>query len=236
MPKRFSASVAAMSMACHASANLDLAIPGWVEPVRDEMAGAKGVGTLMHEAFAKVVEQPASDIKHMISALQYVADLRSKRRFKVLVEHEMKATWLTSEPKTTADLVLYTQDEMHVLDLKWGKIEVDVYDNEQLMFGAVTYGALAPKAKGVTTHILQPRAGGFASEFVDTLRLQKFMKDAQDAERAILNGSIQFGPSEHCTFCPANPHSRGDKGSPLCPVMMQMLYPRVIDEDEILAL
>lgn len=236
MPKKFSASTAAMSMACHASANLDLAIPGWVEPVRDEVAGAKGVGTLMHEAFAKVVERPVSEIRAFIAALEYIADLRSTRRFKVMIEETMTAEWLQSKPKTTADLVLYTQDEIHVVDLKWGKILVDVYDNEQLMFYDVTYGALAPKAKGVTNHILQPRVGGFESQFVDSVRLAKFMGQAQAAERAILNGSVQFGPSDHCTFCPANPHSRGDKGAPLCPTMMQMLYPRVVDEDEILAL
>jgi hypothetical protein len=44
-------------------------------------------------------------------------------------------------------------------------------------------------------------------------------------------------PSDHCKFCPAYPHSRAaEKGSPPCPVTLQLLYPKVVNEDEILAL
>jgi hypothetical protein len=35
-------------------------------------------------------------------------------------------------------------------------------------------------------------------------------------------------------FCPAYPHSRSEKGKPLCPATMALLYPPIIDEDEIL--
>ena len=52
----------------------------------------------------------------------------------------------------------------------------------------------------------------------------------------MLAGDTTLVPNDHCTFCPANPHSRGDKGSPLCPPMMQKLYPFDVDEDAILAL
>ena len=62
----------------------------------------------------------------------------------------MVAEWLPSKPGTTADLVLYVADEIHVIDLKTGKIPVLVYDNQQLLFYAATYGHLAPKAKGAS--------------------------------------------------------------------------------------
>lgn len=237
MPQRFSASVAAMHMSCHASANLDLAIPNWTPPVEDRDAdNAANRGTAKHKMLEPIMELPAKDIGHMARLLQYVANLRSTRRFKVLVEQPVKATWLTTQPSTTADLVLYTADEIHVIDQKWGRIPVEVVDNEQLLFYAVCYAPLAPKAKGVTLHILQPYADNFTSWFADTPRLAQFMADAQAAEAAIQSGSTSFGPSDHCTFCPANPHSRSVKGSPLCPAMMQMLYPPHLNEDEILAL
>jgi hypothetical protein len=237
MSERFSASVAGRHMQCHASAHLELAIPNWVPPVEDRTAdNASNRGTHVHELLAEISTFTAKDMKAFGRTVDYVADLRSTRRFNVMIETPVLATWLDTTPSTTADLVLHTQDEIHVIDWKWGQILVEVYENEQLLYYAACYGALAPKAKGVKVHIVQPRADNMDSWFIDTARLRKFMAEAQAAEAAILAGSIQFGPSHHCTFCPANPHSRSDRGQPLCPAMMQLLYPRPFDEDEILGL
>lgn len=236
MTMRLSASNAGRLMACPASGNLDVAILGWVEPIRDESVGAKAIGTLYHEYFANIARLPARDIYYLAQALQYVANIRSQRRFKVMVEQTVKATWLQTSPTTTADLVLYTQDEIHVLDLKTGKIPVEVHENEQLLYYAACYGELAPKAKGVTVHIVQPWANNMKSWHVTATRLGQFMDDARAAEQKLLAKDTTFGPSDHCKFCPANPHSRGDKGRPLCPTMLQMLYPQHVDEDAILDL
>jgi hypothetical protein len=235
MIERFSASVAAKQMACHASANLEVAIPNWTPPEIDETPAA-AAGTSVHSILEKVWELSAGDLHAFARIVQYVADLRSTRRFKVLIEQTVEATWLATKPKTTADLVLYTQDEIHVIDTKWGKIPVEVIENDQLLYYDVCYAPLAPKAKGVTNHILQPRANIMESWFADTNRIAQFMKDAIATENAIQNGSVTFGPSDHCKFCPANPHSRGVKGKPMCPAMMQMLYPAPLNEDEILSL
>lgn len=248
MPQRFSASVAGRHMTCPASANLELAIPNWEPPVRDDTVGAKAAGHGIHKVLedlfkieyitpSKTTKFNARDMLAMASLLQYIGDLMSTRRFSRLVETPMKATWLKAEPETRADLVLYTKDEIHVLDPKWGFVEVSPVENEQLLFYGVTYSHLAPKAKGVTLHILQPRIDNMVSWFADTNRLIKFRDEAQQAEAAIAAGDVTFGPSHHCTFCPANPHSRGDKGKPLCPAMLQVLYPKQdVDEDAMLAL
>jgi Protein of unknown function (DUF2800) len=237
MAERFSASVAGKHMACHASANLDAAILGWKEPVEDrEVDNAANRGTSMHEIFASVMRLPKNDMFQMSRAIDYVTALRATRKFHVLVEHSVKATWLASCPDTTVDLVLYTADEIHVLDLKTGRIPVEVVGNEQLLYYGVSFAGLAPRAKGVTLHIVQPWADNMSSWFADTLVLKQFMADALAAEAAIAAGDVTFGPSDHCMFCPANPHARGLKGEPCCPVMLQLLYPKVVDEDEILGL
>ena len=59
---------------------------------------------------------------------------------------------------------------------------------------------------------------------------------AQQTEQKILTRDKTLSPSDHCTFCPAYPHSRSEKGRPLCPVTMQLLYPDPFDEEEVLAL
>ena len=234
--ERFSASVAGRHMACHASANLASAIPGWVPPVVDpNKDNAANRGTRMHELFAGVMELPLADQKNFLEALRYVTELRERRRFKVLVEQEATADWLTTRPRTTVDLVLYVQDEIHVLDLKTGKIPVDVAWNEQLLYYAVTFAHLAPKAKGVTMHIVQPWAGQMESWHATTSDLMQFMAMAVSAETDIQKGDVTFGPSDHCKFCPANPHGRGLKGRPLCPALMDLYYPAIVDEAAMLA-
>lgn len=235
--KRFSASSAAQLMACPAAANLDAAIPGWIAPIVDPTAGQKGVGTARHAMLEPLMELSARDLEHMARVVAYVAELRKRRRFKVLVEQTMEASWLDGSPKTTADVVLYTQDELHIVDFKWGKIPVEVDDNAQMLYYAVTYGPLAPKAKGATMHLLQPYADIYEERFADTNVLAQFMAEARAAQKRILSGDTTFGPSDHCKFCPAYPHSRSDKGRPLCPATLQILYPPApVHEDEILSL
>ena len=249
MTERFSASSAGKHMACHASANLELAIPGYEAPVRDENVGAKSKGRDLHAIVqeliessttmpsGKVVKFNATDMINFGRLLTYIGEVWKSRRFStVLTEHTFTADWLPSKPKTTPDLVLATKDEIHILDSKMGKIPVEARDNEQLLFYAAcaAHEGIAPKAKEVHLHIVQPWADNFDEWEASATTVKQFMDQAIAADQAITAGDTTFGPSDHCTFCPANPHSRGDKGTKMCPAMMNILYPRVIDEDEIL--
>ena len=235
--KRFSASSAAQLMACPGSADLERSIPGFVFPEVDEDKGAKGKGKSLHSYLEETSSLSASDLQKLAEALLYMADLRRRRRFKVLTEQTVEAEWLVTKPNTTVDVVLYTQDELHIVDYKTGKIPVYPEDNEQLMFYAACFVHLAPKAKGVWLHIVQPWAdSGCTSWWCSVQDLADFIARAQATEQLIIAGDTTLTPSDHCTFCPANPHSRGDKGKPLCPPMMQLLYPMTVDEAEVLAL
>ena len=236
MPEKFSASRVARHMQCHASAQLELAIEGWTPPVVDPTVdNAANRGTHFHELFAKVMELKAKDLEKFSEAITYIAKLRKRRRFNVLIEQPMVAEWLPSQPGTTADLVLYLSDEMHIIDLKTGKIPVSAVGNQQLLFYGATYGHLAPKATSIHLHIVQPWADVTDEWIVDVPTLAQFMNDAVSADIDIQAGSVKFEPGDHCQFCPGNPHSRGLKGSPLCPVMLELLYPSIpLDEDEIL--
>lgn len=237
MPEKLSASNAARLMACPASANLELAIPNWQQPAR-VVGGAADTGTDHHTHFESLFQMSGTDILNYAELLAYVGALRKTRRFKVLTEYKMETWWLKKPNTTTADLVLHTQDELHILDPKTGKIPVYAFGNEQLLTYAACASPLAPKAKKVTLHILQPWAdSGITSWEVDTNQIKAHMNAMAEAERKILAGDTTFGPSDHCTFCPANPHGRGAKGKPFCPAMLQVLYPHNrVDEDEVLAM
>lgn len=238
--RRFSASSVEQQMACHASADLEDAIPGFEFPEVDETKGAKGRGSRFHVISEDVVnETTPAEMAGFARGMAYVAGVRQRRRFTRHVEKELTATWLTTKPTTKVDLALSTLDELHVLDWKWGKIHVPVVGNGQLLYYAASIAEVAPKAKGVHLHIVQPFSKDWdestAEWYVTADELGAFMEDARMHEAQIQAGDRSFGPSEHCTFCPANPHSRGDKGKPLCPAMMELLYPTPpIDIDEVL--
>jgi hypothetical protein len=238
MPDRISASQVSKHLNCAASANLPLAIEGYVPPLEDPSANnAANRGTKLHDFLAQVQELSVKDQKNFAAAVSYVAELRSKRRFTALIEHGETAAWLTTLPKTTADVVLYTQDEMHVIDWKTGTIPVSPVENDQLLYYAATYGKYAPKAKGVTLHIVQPWADVMEGWFASSQRIAQFMLDVQKAEARIQGGDVTFGPGDHCLFCPANPHGRGARGAPSCPPLVQLYYPRIeTDEAAVLGL
>lgn len=233
--ERLSASNAAKHMACHASANLELAIPGWTPSlVEDTKASSKG--TSIHKILEDAGAYTPKEMEGIARAMFYVAELRQKRRFTQLLEASGTGWWLKSEPKTRADVVLYVADEIHVVDYKFGKIPVDVLDNDQLKYYGLAFAPLAPKAKGVTVHIVQPFANNLNSVWLSAQELETFRLASIAAEVAIDAGDVTFGPSENCKFCPANPHGRGVKGKPYCPAMMKMLYPsHVLDVDDVLS-
>ena len=131
--------------------------------------------------------------------------------------------------------MLYTKDELHIIDYKFGKIPVDVADNARGMYYALAYSPLAPNATFVTFHVLQPMINVMDSIEFTTDQLRQFEQESAAAEGAILAGSTKFSPSKYCTFCPAYPHSRVRKGAPLCPAAMSMLYPAPLDEKGALA-
>ena len=222
-------------MACPASGNLDVTIAGWVPPVVDHEAGAKGKGTLIHKVLEDASMLSPVDLRNVITSLEYYEALAKTRRFKRLAEYKVQAEWLTTKPWTTMDSVLYVQDEIHVIDWKTGRIPQSVFGNKQMLFYARCVAHLAPNAKGVWVHIVQPWADGLIeSRFIDTAELAQFTEDALAVEQKLLAKVAEFHVTDHCKFCPAFPHSRGDKGKPLCPKAMSVLYPTLLDEAAIL--
>jgi hypothetical protein len=61
------------------------------------------------------------------------------------------------------------------------------------------------------------------------------MNKAIEADKRIQAKDLTLNPSDHCTFCPANPWGRGDKSEAKCPAQHRLLYPPVYDEDELFA-
>jgi hypothetical protein len=283
-------------MSCPGSANLELAIKGYVEPVRDDAAGAKGVGTTLHafmdthftqtepsvlreyavalERFAgtyvtrrrelcddvtqrvvwlddlfqdldildavnewlpELLPYPPKMLRFLAAAAGYMADLleRTAPRATIYGEQSVVATWLPSTPPTTPDVAIVGETLLEIVDYKTGAIKVEPTDNDQLMFYAACWLKKAPLAKEFTVHVVQP--DNITSWTASVSYLRGWMKQAIAADQRIQAKDLTLNPSDHCTFCPANPWGRGDKSEAKCPAMHKILYPPVIDEDELFA-
>src|SRR5690606_19918782 len=186
---------------------------------------------------------PPKMLRFVEDAGRFVRELRqSMQPGEVLkTEEQLTAGWLKSASGTTPDVTIVGEHRLEVIDYKTGSIPVDATSNDQLMFYAATkYWVERLPASGrkhdpqeFTAHILQP--GNFSSWTAPIQVLLDWMELAKAADQRILDKDVSLVPNEHCTFCPANPHARGEKGSPLCPAQRAILYPERMDEDEILA-
>jgi len=170
---------------------------------------------------------PPRRIELLADSLEYVADIidsMDEATLEIFVEKKVPATWLTTEPKTTVDLVIRDKNKMHVLDMKFGDILVSAMNNEQLMYYAATFMTRedGTNYEDITLHIMQRNNTNKWELPVAVHRA--WMDKVIASEKAILDGDLSLSPGKHCEFCPANPHTRGDKGNRACPAMMDMLY------------
>ena len=242
--EKFSASQAEKLIGCHASADLEAAIPGFLYPAKDPnrepilpdnleyivgmiekvstdtgSSKAANRGTLLHACVATLLAEfktqgQFAKLMELFTALNVVMQ---DRRFKVLIEETVMLDWLQNPAPTTADLVFYTQDEIHVWDWKFGTMPVDINALQLKIYG-YAFMPLAPKAPGVFVHVLQP--GNYASLFFS----RKQLEDARDLvihhEALVLAGDRTFATGKQCEFCPASPFTRGAKGNLSCPTFV----------------
>lgn len=231
--KKLSASNASQWMSCHASTDLEAAIPGFVATKDETFAASKG--TAMHDVLALALDVGTNrDLQDIVSMLDYVAELRKERRFKMLVEYQMLTSWMVRPSVTTADVILYLQDELHVIDHKTGGTVVDPDSPQLLTYAAAAMAeGLAPKAEGVWVHVNQPRADNQVKTWISRADIALFVAEQMEHERQILAGDLAFGPSPAaCTFCMANPASRGSVGKgELCKVAAGKAY-RLDNQDK----
>lgn len=239
--KKFSASQAEKLIGCHASADLEKAIPGFVqpeddktrEPVLPENLGfivemiekistdtgsskAANRGTMLHACVATLLAEfkTAGQFQKLLALFIELNAVMQTRRFKMLIEVEAELSWLQRPVTTTADLVLYVAEEIHVWDWKFGSMPVDPSALQLKMYG-LAFQHLAPKAPGVWVHVGQP--GNYASLFFSNEQLQAAKDLVVQHEAEVIAGDLTFNTGKQCDFCPASPWTRGAKGNISCP-------------------
>ena len=168
----------------------------------------------------KVNQTSPALIRFLAEALLFVHEILEQREGAILIVEETRtADWTSTKPKTTADLVITDGKTLDVIDFKTGMIPVEAAHNDQLLYYAETY---KKDEKEINLYILQPKntsIWALSDGYLETWRNQ-----ALEAEQKILEGDRSLKPGSHCQFCPANPYSKGEKGTPVCPSQMEALF------------
>jgi len=238
--KKFSASQAERFIGCHASADLENAIPGFKHPEDDSArepaipdniefiidmidkvskdtgsSRAASRGSMLHACVATLLAEfmTSGKMEQLTELFIRLTHWMKQRRFKILIEETGWMHWLQSPAPTTADIVMYTNDELHIWDWKFGTMPVDVAAL-QLKIYALVFLHLAPKAKGAWVHVLQP--GNYAEVYFSREQLEQARDLVIQHEAEVLAGDLSFNTGKQCEFCPASPYTRGAKGNISC--------------------
>jgi len=177
---------------------------------------------LEHKYLEPLLEQSNSpkQIRFLASALVYIAEiLEENPDAEVFTEVKTKAAWLVTKPSTTIDVLIRAGNRIWIIDLKAGTTPIEVVGNEQLLYYAACF---VKDETEINLVILQE--DNIGEWTINRSYLEAWMKQMQESEFAILDGDLTLNIGSHCTFCPANPRSRGDKGYPFCPAQLEHLY------------
>lgn len=197
-----------------------MACPGSValtKGMADTSSAHADEGTLAHEfAEAVLAEKPwaktlAPDmVENVTKYVNYVRDVVRGVNGTLLVEQRLPISGITGEPDAhgTSDVVILSEDELIVVDLKYGMgVAVEAENNPQLQIYALAalheFG-LVQDFKTVRMVIHQPRLNS-VTEWVQTVEeLEAFGKTVAEAAVATAMRDAPLVPSaKGCRWCKA---------------------------------
>lgn len=216
---------------------------------RDKLTGATdenfaaNVGeTETHEVIYTIT--PDDDfVGHVQAYVDYVRNVAQSANGLIHVEQRMSIEHLTGEEgaEGTSDTVIVTDDELIVIDLKFGRgVAVSAENNPQLL----VYGSAANERFGLVhdfnalrTVIHQPRLNHVSEHVYSLEELAKFEDEVRKAAKAVvqavemdMNGedySTMLSPSEDaCRWCKAKAN---------CPALARFVEQQIDDDFENLA-
>lgn len=109
----------------------------------------------------------------------------------------------------TADAVLVSPKEIHIVDFKYGKgVRVDVTENSQLRLygvGALDLYDVLDDIETVSVSVYQPRLNNYGTETLAAVELREWRDTiVAPVAKEALGPDAPFGPSETaCRWCPA---------------------------------
>ena len=146
------------------------------------------------------------DTYYTIVLEKYNEALKRTADAKLLVEVQLDFSDVIPESFGTSDAVIIADDEMEVIDFKYGKgVKVSATENPQMMIYALgAYNAYSDEynIKKVRMTIVQPRLDNLSEYELSVRKLKKWTKDVlKPRAQAAFDGKGEQMPGDWCRFC-----------------------------------
>lgn len=140
----------------------------------------------------------------------------------------------------TADMVIVTNEKIHICDLKLGKgIVVGAERNEQLMIyglGILDFYEPLYDIKTVELTIIQPRLDHFSTWEIGAEELKAWAKNVlEPTAKMALAGEGEFRAGDHCRFCKARFTCRARAEEYLKLAQLEFADPPLLSDEEVAA-
>lgn len=196
-----------------------LACPGSVaanERIPDKGSAYAAEGTLAHEiAYFSLVNRVnpleykdtrmGQDMaEHIATYVDYVNSISGLHAY----EQKMDFSHVVPDGFGTVDALILNKDEIHVIDLKFGKgVQVFAEDNPQLKLyaiGAYSEVEMLQEVKRITLHIVQPRLDHIDTWSITPKALMQWAEWVKDRAALALTEDAPRVPGEvQCKWCRA---------------------------------
>ncbi len=138
----------------------------------------------------------------------------------------------------TADMVIATNEKLHIIDLKLGKgVMVDAEENTQLMIygqGMLDMLSMLYDIQTVELTIVQPRLEHFSTWEISAEELRKWTEEVlEPGAKLALAGEGEYKAGDHCRFCKARFKCRARAEEYLKLAQMEFAEPPLMSDDEI---
>lgn len=256
---KLSASGAKRWMACTPSANLEQQFPNSTSGYAEEGTFAHSLAELMinynlgnmtKRVFNTKLNKMKSEELYSQSMQEYVEEYVSKvweivngyksqnKDVTVLTEQRLDFSKYVPEGFGTGDVVILTDGEVHIIDLKYGKgVAVSAVENPQARLyglGAIESFGLLYEFDTVKSTIMQPRLEYYTTEELSVEELEAWgNEEVKPLAELAMKGEGEMVAGEHCRFCKARATCRARAESNLELAKLEFKPGELLTNDEI---
>ncbi len=248
---RFSPSAAKRHMECIPSLLLEEQFPDETSPFAEEGTAGHALAEHLIKKYLKIQsKRPTSDYytDELVEAVDdYVDFIKEQIEQAKLncdypvfnVEKRVDISNYANNCFGTADMVIVTDNTIHITDLKLGKgVPVYAKFNTQLMIyglGVLEEYEMLYDIQSVWLTIHQPRLQNVSSWKISAEELKKWGEEVLRPKAALaLSGDGDFAAGEHCRFCKAKNQCRARAEENLRLAQLEFKKAPLLTDDEIL--